>query len=173
MIARREGVRKWFLSVVERFREKGAVSPDKAMTALDLGLPSNFEQAMKRRLGRLGVFVEVDGKYYLAEERLKQVEEWRARGTARAAFRRRMLTLRVMQLIAIIIFGALLLANLFAPSWELKVASAIFLVAWLAITAVLLYYVLRIWRHPRWNSRETETRDSNSQTTRGYGVQTA
>jgi heat shock protein HspQ len=30
---------------------------------------------MKRRLGQLGVFVEVDGKYYLSEERLKEVKD--------------------------------------------------------------------------------------------------
>jgi hypothetical protein len=33
---------------------------------------------MKRRLGQLGVFVEVNGKYYLSEERLKEVKEQRA-----------------------------------------------------------------------------------------------
>jgi hypothetical protein len=75
MFERREEIEKWFYEVVERFRQKGAVSPDKAMTAEELSLPPRFEVAMKRRLGRLGVFVEVKGKYYLSEERLKQIEE--------------------------------------------------------------------------------------------------
>jgi len=30
---------------------------------------------MKKRLGQLGVFVEVNGKHYLSEERLKEVKE--------------------------------------------------------------------------------------------------
>jgi hypothetical protein len=72
---RRDAVRERLLQVIEEFRKKGAVSPDKAMTAQELGLPPRFEEAMKRRLGRSGVFVEVDGKYYLSEERLKQVKE--------------------------------------------------------------------------------------------------
>lgn len=72
---RRERIRERFLEVIERFRQRGAVSPEKAMTAEELGLPPRFEEAMERRLGRLGVFVEVNGKYYLSEERLKEVKE--------------------------------------------------------------------------------------------------
>jgi hypothetical protein len=48
------------------------LSPEKAMTAEELGLPE-FRERMKRRLGRLGVFV--DGKYYLSEERLREVKD--------------------------------------------------------------------------------------------------
>jgi hypothetical protein len=58
MFERREEVRKWFYEVVDKFREKGAISSDKAMSAEELGLPPRFEDAMKRRLGRLGIFVE-------------------------------------------------------------------------------------------------------------------
>ena len=75
MFGRRAEVRERLLEVIEKFRQKGAVSPDKAMTIEELGLPPQFKEAMKRRLGRLGVFVEVDGKYYLSEERLKEVKE--------------------------------------------------------------------------------------------------
>ena len=50
------------------------MSPEKAMTAEELGLPKEFKERMKRRLGQLGIFVEVDGKYYLSEERLKEVK---------------------------------------------------------------------------------------------------
>jgi lipoate-protein ligase A len=75
MFERREQIRRWLYDVVEKFRQKGAVSPDKTMTAEELGLPPRFEEAMKRRLGRSGIFVELNGKYYLSEERLKQTEE--------------------------------------------------------------------------------------------------
>ncbi|MGD0028787.1 MAG: hypothetical protein ABSC91_07595 [Candidatus Bathyarchaeia archaeon] len=75
MFDRREEIQKWFYEIVEKFRQKGAVSPDKALTAEELSLPPRFDVAMKRRLGRLNIFVEVNGKYYLSEERLKQREE--------------------------------------------------------------------------------------------------
>jgi hypothetical protein len=78
MFERRERVRRWFNEIVEKFRQKGAVGPDKAMTAEELGLPPRFQEAMKVRLGRLGVFVKVNDRYYLSEERLKQLEELRS-----------------------------------------------------------------------------------------------
>lgn len=62
-----------FQRLVERFRAKGAVSPDTAMTAEELGLGPRFQLAMSRRLGRLGIFVELNGKYYLLEGRLREV----------------------------------------------------------------------------------------------------
>jgi hypothetical protein len=49
------------------------------MTIQELGLPPRFEQAMHRRLGQLGIFVEINGKYYLNEERFKQIQEQRAK----------------------------------------------------------------------------------------------
>lgn len=64
--------------IVEKFRQKGATSPEKALTLQELDLPPRFEQAMHRRLGQTGIFVEVNGKYYLNEERLKQIQEQRA-----------------------------------------------------------------------------------------------
>jgi hypothetical protein len=149
MFARREEVRKWLLEVIEKFREKGAVSPDKAMIPEELGLSPSFTEAMKRRLGRSGIFVEVNGKYYLLEERLKQVEEWRSGREASRGFRKKMVTLRVVQMTAIIIFVTLLLINLFVQSWELRVISSLFLLVWLAISIMLLYYMLRTRRQPR------------------------
>lgn len=76
MVRNREEIRRRILEVVEKFREKGALSPEKTMTANELGLPPWFEQAMHRRLGQLRIFVEVNGKYYLDEERLRQVQEF-------------------------------------------------------------------------------------------------
>ena len=51
------------------------MSPEKAMTAEELGLPVEFKDRMRRRLNQLGVFVEINGKYYLSEERLKIVKD--------------------------------------------------------------------------------------------------
>lgn len=74
-MGRREEIRQRLTELVARFREKGATTPEKAMTLQELELPPRFEQAMHRRLGRTGIFVEVNGKYYLSEERLKEVQE--------------------------------------------------------------------------------------------------
>ena len=65
--------RERLLEIVEKFRQKGATSPDKAMTAEELDLPPRFKELMQGRLGQSGIFVEVDGKYYLSEERLKEI----------------------------------------------------------------------------------------------------
>jgi len=69
------GVRTFYREVVEKFRVKGATSPDKALTIEELNLPPEFEFMMKGPLGFSGVFVGVEGKYYLVEERLKELEE--------------------------------------------------------------------------------------------------
>ena len=73
-----EAMRRRLPAIVEKFRRKGATSPEKAMATQELGLPPRFEQAMHRRLGQTGIFVEINGKYYLNEERLKQIQEQRA-----------------------------------------------------------------------------------------------
>jgi hypothetical protein len=79
MFRDREERRRRLYGIIETFRQKGATSPEKAMTIQELGLPPRFEEAMHRRLGQLGIFVEVSGKYYLNEERLKQIQEQRAK----------------------------------------------------------------------------------------------
>ena len=75
MFRRREEIIRKVMELVEKFREKGALSPEKALTAKELGLPDRFEEAMKRRFGKTGVFVQVNGRYYLSEERLKEIKE--------------------------------------------------------------------------------------------------
>jgi lipoate-protein ligase A len=76
MFRRRREIREHLLELIEKFRKKGALNPEKSMTAEELRLPAEFKEKMKRRLGKLGVFVEVDGgKYYLSEERLKEVKD--------------------------------------------------------------------------------------------------
>ena len=72
-------MRRRLQEIIEKFRQKGAISPEKAMTLQELGLPPRFEEAMHRRLGQSGIFVETNGKYYLNEERLKQIQEQRAK----------------------------------------------------------------------------------------------
>ncbi len=81
MFRDREQMWQRIQEVVQKFQEKGATTPEKALTAQELGLPPRFEQAMHRRLGQTGIFVEVNGKYYLNEERLKQIQQQRAAGT--------------------------------------------------------------------------------------------
>ena len=82
MFGDQDGVRRRLYWLIQRFRERGATSPEKAMTVQELGLPPRFEEAMHRRLGQSGIFVEVGGKYYLNEARLKQIQEERARTTS-------------------------------------------------------------------------------------------
>jgi len=62
-----EEIRRRLNQIVEKFRQKGATSPEKAMTLQELDLSPSFEQAMHRRLGQTGIFVELNGKYYLKE----------------------------------------------------------------------------------------------------------
>ena len=78
MFENREQKQRRLQEIIQKFREKGATSPEKAMRIQELGLPPRFEQAMHRRLGQTGIFVGVNGKYYLKEERLKQIQERRA-----------------------------------------------------------------------------------------------
>lgn len=68
-------IKEIVLTEVEKFRQKGALSPENAMSIEELGLSPNFKGLMDGPLGLLGIFVEVDGKYYLSEKRLKEVEE--------------------------------------------------------------------------------------------------
>jgi DNA-binding PadR family transcriptional regulator len=68
-------IKEMFLKEVEKFRQNGAVSPEKAMTIEELGLSPKFKTFLRNSPRLLGVFVNVDNKYYLSEERLKKVEE--------------------------------------------------------------------------------------------------
>jgi hypothetical protein len=84
MLRDREEMRRWLHEIIERFRQKGATSLEKDMTIQELGLPPRFEEAMHRRLSQLGIFVEINGKYYLNEERLKQIQEQCAKGGSKS-----------------------------------------------------------------------------------------
>ena len=60
--------------VVETFREKGATSPEKALSLKELGLPPMFGMMIQGPMGQSGPFREKDDRYYLVEERLKQMQ---------------------------------------------------------------------------------------------------
>jgi hypothetical protein len=74
MFSRREEIRKQITAIIAKFKEKGATAPEKALTIQELELPPRFEEAMHRRLGQTGIFVAVNGKYYLNEARLKEIQ---------------------------------------------------------------------------------------------------
>ena len=143
MFRNREEMQRRLLEVVEKFRQQGAVNPEKAQTPQELGLPPRFEQAMHRRLGNLGVFVEVNGgRYYLSEERLKQVHEQRQAGVASGGrnIMRTMMTLRIARLAMTLVVVALLFANVFIQSWTIRLISAGFIIVWLVLLVVFIYY---------------------------------
>jgi hypothetical protein len=75
MFRQRGEIRRQLTEIIAKFKQKGATTPEKAVSAEELGLPPRFQEAMHRRLGQTGIFVEVNGKYYLSEERLKEVQE--------------------------------------------------------------------------------------------------
>ena len=148
MFRRRAEIRDQLLEIIEKFRQKGAISPEKAMTAEELGLPPRFEEAIKRRLGRLGIFVEVDGKYYLSEDKLQQLEKLRSTASeAQKLARKRIMNLRLIQLVTVALSIIILLVNFFVQSWELRIVSVAFLIVWLLLLILQFYYLSRVRRH--------------------------
>jgi hypothetical protein len=154
-----EEVRRRLQKLVERFRQKGATSPEKAMSIQELGLPSHFEEAMHRRLGRSGIFVEVNGKYYLNEERLEQLQEQRARigsdatreggreGTGSPSWSRIgvLLILPMGLIIAIVLFYFAASGAGFFPGEILIILLIVFIVMTL-IRLLFWMYRRRYWR---------------------------
>jgi ATP-binding cassette subfamily B protein len=60
--------------IIEIFKKNGATSPETAMALEELGLPSIFGMMLQGTMGQSGVFAEHKGKYYLVEERFKQMQ---------------------------------------------------------------------------------------------------
>jgi hypothetical protein len=58
--------------IIRKFQARGAVSPETALTAEELGLSRLFVRIMKRRRGRTTVFMEINGKYYLNQKALEE-----------------------------------------------------------------------------------------------------
>jgi len=63
------------IKIAEVFKEKGAVSPETAMSLEELGLPHQFSMMMQRGIGQSGVFLKYNAKYYLSEEQFEQIKE--------------------------------------------------------------------------------------------------
>lgn len=145
----REGRRR-IQEIVSRFREKGATSLEKAMTAQELGLPPRFEEAMRRRLGATGIFVEAGGKYCLDEARLQQIEQSRGAGPGGAmggnwASRQRMLVLRMVRMVVgVAVLVLILSAILYGPTAYVRLAVVTLIVLWIALTVFQLYYLARV-----------------------------
>lgn len=59
--------------IIKTFQDKGAVSPETALTAQELGLSRLFVRIMKRRQGKTRVFIEIGGRYYLNEKALHEM----------------------------------------------------------------------------------------------------
>jgi len=143
MLMERIEARGGLLKLVEKFREKGATSPDRAMTLEELGLPPRFKHLIQGRLGKLGIFVEKDGKYYLSEERLKQLKEQRSTMEEAQRARRNLFMLRIVRLTIGILFTSLLLVNIYAGEPRVRTVYSILLIALLAISILQLYYLTR------------------------------
>ena len=60
--------------IIKTFQSKGAISPETALTAEELGLSRLFVRIMKRRRGRTRIFVEVNGRYYLNQKALQEMQ---------------------------------------------------------------------------------------------------
>jgi ABC-type bacteriocin/lantibiotic exporter with double-glycine peptidase domain len=59
-----------------------------------------------------------------------------------------MLSLRITRMSLAVLFVVLLLVNLFAFSWELRLIAALAAVAWIALTIVQIAYLSRARRMP-------------------------
>ena len=60
--------------IIKTFQAKGAISPETALTAKELGLSRVFVRIMQRRRGRTRIFIEINGKYYLDQKALEEMK---------------------------------------------------------------------------------------------------
>lgn len=148
--------------LVATFRAKSAVTPEKAMTIEELGLPPRFETAMHRRLGATGIFVEVSGRYYLDEVRLAQFQQRRAGALgnpgAGSGWRSRqdMVTLRMARVAIAITAVLLIIANIvFIRSIYVSAVVLVLIIAWVVLTAFQFYYLARM-RNRRSGTGQTD-----------------
>ncbi len=151
MFGQRERLKERIEAIAGRFREKGATSPERAMTTQELGLPPRFEVAMKRRLGMTGIFVEVGGRYYMSEERLRELEQ-RQQGAGAAYGGKHgvwgnMLVLRIVRIVLGVSILSLALVNLLlgrsTPLWIVIVGL---IASWICVSVFQIYYLARARR---------------------------
>lgn len=140
--------RRMLGEIIARFREKGATSPERAMTSEELGLPPRFEQAMHRRLGATGIFVEVNGRYYLDEARLKQVQEQRgAWASGGMGMWKRNMAMRIVRMVVGLTAVVLALTNLLVVrSLDLSLVVLALVIVWIALTIYQIFYFSRMRR---------------------------
>ena len=137
--------RRRMIEIVAIFREKGATSPEKALTARELGLSPRFDESMRRHLRASGIFVEVGGRYCLDEARLKQIEDrqgcdfWGRRG-----FRRRITSLRIIRMVVGIVTILLVVANLFVlESMKVRYLVLALVILWVVLTVFEINHLSR------------------------------
>jgi len=147
------GYRNRINNIAQRFRQAGATSPSTAKTAFELGLPPRFEQAMQRRLGQTGVFVEVNGKYYLDEAKLAQYNQsgpgaWQGQrmGRYRGA-RGTLFGLRIARMVIVLSIFLLSMANLFYfRSFDLWLAIGGLVILGVIILVLQIFYMFKARR---------------------------
>ncbi|MGA3111476.1 MAG: carboxypeptidase regulatory-like domain-containing protein [Candidatus Bathyarchaeia archaeon] len=61
--------------IIQKFQEKGAISPQTALTAKELGLSRIFVRIMERRKEQTKIFIEINGKYYLDQLALEEKKQ--------------------------------------------------------------------------------------------------
>jgi YVTN family beta-propeller protein len=59
--------------IIQKFQEKGAISPETALTAKELGLSRIFVRILQRRKNQTKMFKEINGKYYLDQKTLDEM----------------------------------------------------------------------------------------------------
>ena len=149
MFVPREGRGGKLREIISTFRVKGATSPERAMTIQELGVPPRFEEAMHRRLGATGIFVEVSGKYYLDEAKLKQIQDERmARGgMGGGGHRGTMASIRTAKMAVGFAAVLLILVNIvFVRSLDISFVVLSLLVVWLIISLYQILYFSRLRR---------------------------
>jgi membrane protein YdbS with pleckstrin-like domain len=99
---------------------------------------------LRRQLGRLGLFLEVNGKNYLSETRLKQLEAQPAARQTANETRKTRLTLRIVRALISILVVTLLLVNFFVHRLELRLVPSGLLVAVLGVSLLQLYPLTRL-----------------------------
>ncbi len=145
--------RERILSIAQKFREKGATSAERALTSQELSLPPRFDEAMKRRLGQTGIFVDVGGgRYYLNEARLNEFQNNpQGTGVRQPMMHRRrrtsMITLRITRLVLGALIFALVLYNFFYErSTLLWVVILALIILWFVITIFQIVFLANIRR---------------------------
>ena len=138
-------MRRRIAEIAQKFREKGATSPERAMSAQELGLPPRFKEAMKRRLGQTGIFVEVGGKYYLNEARLEEIQQQRGmQGGIMSSTRRNMMNLRIARMVVVVVLLVTILTNLFVRNTSVWILVVGLIVVLVVLTVLMIFYTARM-----------------------------